>query len=138
MVGLCDARLHDVTALQLVFGHWAAFLHAAQMSGSGRRELLQSCFRSWSVAASRPRVSAAVVSDFQLDVGNRLSAIDDEIDCINLRFEQIPSLTDNDAERRGGCDVIAEVPGLGASSSPSALLSKHGVSFDLPLVTVLV
>ena len=94
--------------LQLVFGHWAVFLHAAQMAGSGWRELLRSCFRSWSAAASRPRVSASDVVDFQLDVENRLSAIDDEIDCINLRIEQIPSSTDIDAERREGCDVIAE------------------------------
>ena len=135
MIGRSDARLRDVLSLQLVFGHWAVFLHAAQLSGSGWRELLRSCFRSWSAAASCPRVSASDVADFQLDVENRLSAIDDEIDCLNLRFEQSSSSTDIDAEHRGGLVVVAEGTAEGEASSVQQVAEGRLDWLGVPVAT---
>ena len=37
MVGRCDARLHDVTALQSVFCHWAVLLQAGSPALATRR-----------------------------------------------------------------------------------------------------
>ena len=78
---------------------------------------------------------ASDVADFQLVVENRLSAIDDEIDCLNLGFEQSSSSTVNDAEHCCGLAVIAEGTAEGEASSVQQVAERRLDWLGVPVAT---